>query len=418
MRGHPKPENQFLRLTVRTASNFGSESGSATIDRPVSLDVWRQLPFIPASALKGVIAGALGNVFEGGMLNQRRAIQNGFGSPDSGEGADFSPGVPSKVILGDGDLLAFPLLLGDGRRVLVFPASNVRGFALLEGSGLAHPPRLPDDAYAGTFDEGLVPGRPSQLYRDVSKEARRTLEVLLGQSLPGFILAGASAASRLWLHAAEERTLTALDNDEKTVKGKSLRRCELVPPGTVFLSFVTVRAGPEIDWSTFSRVQLGAWEATGCGFTKLEAVELAAVPPAQANSTVQRPPVQEPREEHVQMRLAFEAVSNAAARPEASKVRTILREFGPRVRTRGLTKALGFCLAKARPMTRKPSLESQAYCWFLGAVLAVRKDELFDAVSRIAGGVDPAPPDIEERAVWLSKYSEALLPEREEEGNE
>lgn len=118
------------------------------------------------------------------------------------------------------------------------------------------------------------------------------------------------------------------------------------------------------------------------------------------------------------MRLAFEAVSSVAARPEASKVRTILREFGPRVRTRGLTKALGFCLAKARPMTAKPSPESQAYCWFLGAVLAVRKDELFDAVSRIAGGVDPAPPDIEERAVWLSKYSEALLPEREEEGNE
>ena len=418
MSERPKPENQLLRLTVRTASNFGSESGSATIDRPVSLDVWRQLPFIPASALKGVIAGRLGNVFEDGRLNHQRAIENGFGSPDSGEGADFSPGVPSKVILGDGDLLAFPLLLRDGRRVLVFPASNAGRFALLVGSGLAHPPKLPEDAYAGDFDESLVPGRPSQLYRDVRPEARRALEVLLGKALPEFLLAGPRAAARLWLHAVEERTLTALDDDEKRVKDKSFRRCELVPAGAVFLSLVTVRHGPEIDWSAFSRLQLGPWEATGCGFTKLVAVEFEAVLPAQANSTVQRPPVPELREVHALMRQAFEAVSSVAARPEASKVRTILREFGPRVRTRGLTKALGFCLAKARPMTAKPSPESQAYCWFLCALLDARKDKLYDTVSRIAGGLDLAPPDIEERAVWLTKYSDALLPEREREGNE
>ncbi|MBN2054783.1 hypothetical protein JW905_07665, partial [bacterium] len=81
----------LLRITLLTPMNCGAMHGDSLLDAPTQKDAYDGLPFIPDSAIKGVIAGQLGDAI---ISNRKRASLYGFG--DHGTTA----GQPSKIDFG------------------------------------------------------------------------------------------------------------------------------------------------------------------------------------------------------------------------------------------------------------------------------------------------------------------------------
>ena len=235
------------------------------------------LPYLPHSALKGVLAGRHGNVHgRGGALNARRAKL--FGAPDVN---DDGSGRPGSLVFGDGEALAFPLLLRDGRRALVAVAATLRQLAH-HGLLPTVPLRPVDDprAWEGPVSSADLPALPEPLSTARFGFAAPALSHLLG--FPGpVIVAAADAARAFWQLAVEERTLTALGPDRRVQAG-SLRTVELVPAGALFVSRISNLAGEEADLGPAALLQLGAWEGTGCGY--FSAKLLSPPPPGETAS--------------------------------------------------------------------------------------------------------------------------------------
>lgn len=403
----PKGES-LLRLTARTPANFGSRGGTATVDRPVGLDVWHDLPFIPFSGLKGVIAGRFGNVREGDVLNEKRVKK--FGSPDHNVSSGRRQGSPSNLIIGDGNLLCFPLRLRSGSIARVFPAANLLKFLWVLGGHPVPTLSLPGDGrFSGPVQGAALPGNPTRQYADPGDATISLMARLLGRDPGPFALASPAVCRGLWRHACAEKTLTAIEHTLKKVRPRSLRRVELVPEGAVFLSHLTNLHDDESPFLIDQNVQLGAWESTGSGFFLLEVVSGAPVarvaghPEAAGGTSSERP-------DHHLMREAFEAIEKVRARPEAAIVRSILLEFGPRSRTQGWTQTLAFCLAKARMTTPVDQARPSAlgYRWFLETLFAAQRLDLLTYLPRLISGLVPWPPDTEAFSTWLRRYGETL----------
>src|SRR5437763_15492238 len=114
-----EPGEHLVRFAALTPANLGSAYGEATLDRPTRKEARFGLPYLPDSALKGVLAGALGDEGEA-----REAL---FGSADR-DATDTQPGrfgEPSPVIFGNGELLAFPVPVVGGAPAWVFPALHL-----------------------------------------------------------------------------------------------------------------------------------------------------------------------------------------------------------------------------------------------------------------------------------------------------
>ena len=405
-----RPGNQLLRITLVTPANFGASGGNATVDRPLLLNVWSGLPVLPDTALKGVIAGKRGNVYDGaGRENSARTSL--FGHADGIRGM-FQQGTPSKISFGDGELLCFPCLAGGGGIALVFPVQNLLRFAKFAAlEKLESLNFLDEDDFVGNVPASNLPTGILHRKADVHLPS---LASLVGHPATKFIIAGQRTSSRLWKMAVEERMLTAVDNRTSTAKGGSLRCVEMVPAGTVLLSYVTTRALSDVPLLDTQRLQLGAWENIGCGFVKLEIVELPLptvdlLPPDwfQGGPSVDRRP------EHEIMVDVFRKVHEVAQTPEAAHIRTIVKEFGPRWRTKGFGPTLSFCLAKAKLETQGEdvSSETKAYRWVLGMLLNVEGPSgalLSAACSLIAAETSPGL-ELESIWVWLCRYSESML---------
>ena len=218
--------HHLLRLTALTPANCGDTGGSAAIDRPVAVDAWAKLPYLPHSALKGVLAGRRGNVHRrgGGFEKDRTDL---FGAPDID---DTNTGREGDLVFGDAETLAFPALLHGGRRALVAPAAALGRLArrgILPAGTLRH---VGDErAWGGPVSRSELPQVSDRLVTARFGFDASVLSALLGFGGP-VIVAAAAAARALWQAAAvEERTLTAL-GDGRTVRKGSLRTIELSPP--------------------------------------------------------------------------------------------------------------------------------------------------------------------------------------------
>lgn len=426
------PGHHLMRLTARTAANTGDAGGSATVDRPVATDAWRGLPYLPASSLKGVLAGRLGNVElasrgpAAGPLNRRRTEL--FGAPDDDDAA--TAGRAGRVVLGDGEPLSFPLLLADGRRARVVVAETLFRLAHLgfvPGAGLQRVEW--EEGYEGPLGAGDFPPLPLRL-----RPARfgipptRVERLAGGQDGAVPVLAAPAAAEALWRAALEERTLTALGSD-RTVRQGSLRRVELIPPGTVFLSLVShLKATGAADLGPAAPLQLGAWESVGHGYFAAEVLgdlsdcaddaQLGS-PAATATAPGAAAPPREPWEV---MTEVYSQIAALRGRPEAPRVRSAVFDLGPRLRRWGLPATLAFCLAKAAPAGDGGELppERLAYRWLLAQLFALPSGSdhatLHRRVRRAVTGEDPAQAELETTALWLRRYAEILLPPERRNG--
>ncbi len=423
--------HHFLRLTALTPANCGDTGGSAAIDRPVAVDVWSGLPYLPHSALKGVLAGRLGNVYDGRTLNTRRTGL--FGAPDTD---DANVGRAGEVVFGDAETLAFPLLLRDGRRAMVAAASTLRRLAhhgILPEATLPHV----DDTQGwegpvALSDLPLISGRLRAVRFGFAAPA---LAALLGFRGP-VIVAAAEAARLCWQAAVEERTLTAL-GDGRTVRDGSLRTVELIPAGTLFVSLVSNLREDKVDLGPATPLQLGAWESTGSGWFSAEV--LGAMPAADPAED-QAPPAVEAaaghKARHEVMRIVFLALRDLENREEAQRARTrsAIFDLGPRLAQRGLAVTLAFCLAKAgggedpggkdaTTLENRFGLERAAYRFILRQLFAAGPQESNAElqeriVAAIRDGDAALPPDFDETRLWLRRYAETLLSEEDDHPSE
>lgn len=416
------PDDRLLRLMALTPANCGDAFGTATVDRPVSVDAWRELPYLPSSSLKGVLAGRRGNVFTAkGSLNRRRTDL--YGAPDREDRGD---GEPSKVVFGDGEPLAFPLLMTDGQRAWVVVAETVFQLArwgFVPAQGLR--PVESDLAFEGEVPRRILPPLSQTLERGRFGLERGVLTWLTGAANAPFLVAAPKAARALWLTALEDRTQTALGEDRR-VKAGSLRTVELIPAGSVFVSVVSNLHGQPIELGEASPLQLGAWESCGLGYFRGELVDARSTPPEQNTG-----PAEHSRKErasgvgerlpnHEVMRGVFEAVEVLAKRIEAGRVRSAIFDLGPRLGQQGVPATLAFCLAKAGGGEAEPSSgvtsrnrDQLAYRWILSQLFQMPKGASYDALHRrvvTAITEGDLPPDFEPTRLWLRRYAEILLP--------
>ena len=415
--------SSLLRLRVVTGTNCSGFGGTAMVDKPVAVDPFHHLPLIPASHIKGVIAGRLGNALPGESISPERAEL--FGRPDTAPSeaasrpATGTAGDPgAKLVFGDALPLCFPVPTRACGACWVYPAATLSRFWKLLGHD--HWKRLgglKQGQAAGTLPVVRLPGELEQGRLTVEE---RALRLLHGRTLPArFVIAGCSAAEKLWRAAVEELSLTALD--EGHVVDASLRRIERIPAGSLFLLFVT--SCREVTLPDLTRLQLGSGDGTGSGYVSVSRVNCRPHPgPAQENCPATEsiglggPEGESGKREYEIMERAYECLCSLATdKPGvAQKVRTVIRTFGMRWKTQGLSKTLAFSLAKAALGKDLRGAEARAHEWFLRRLLgcpeaAPAQDTLRQTAAAIIAGTAPPPVSLESHWLWLRRHSETLL---------
>ncbi len=444
---------QLLRLEVLSPAHLGAAEGEAALDRPTQKESRFGLPYLPDSALKGVLAGSYGNVPVDAPQAGEKAWERErlFGSPDR----RGRSGRPGPLVFGNGELLCFPFPGAESEPAWIFPALSVARFLRFATGGEAPAsaapalavlrwvegsrggrqafawPALP--ALAAAAD--LVPLTGGSVHRDgpvLVAQLRR----LAGPSLPAtapLVVAASERAGFLWRLAAERRVLTALDAGSGVVTAGTLRAVELIPPGAIFLSLVSCQEGAEEGAIRERLLQVGAWEGLGFGWLRPSLLDPsgplaapAAGPTAAAGRSRRVPP------DEGRILLAMHAAirrlhdSEEPAKLKAA-VHSAIDHFGSRAQGAGLPAALSFELAKARPGHSEPKLEARAHRWLLRTLLLAA-----DEPEPLAGPSEPllgwlgtapfSPGAIEARRDlllarwrWLRRFAELGLDEVEDE---
>jgi CRISPR/Cas system CMR subunit Cmr4 (Cas7 group RAMP superfamily) len=449
-----RPGEQLVRLEAISAAHLGAAEGGAALDRPTQKDVLAELPYIPDSALKGVLASRFGNPSDDEPNAGREAI---FGAPDrpGRPGRPRRPGRPGALVAGNGEMLCFPLPARDGLPVRVFPALGVARFLRRAAAGddlaaaldllrwveqeerVFATPRLPPIEPAAEV-EALTGASVARSGPALTAQLRR----LAGPHLPAaarLLVAPAAVAARLWRLAAERRTMTALDAGRRVVAGGSLRSVELIPAGTVFLALVSWLGAAPQDDALPDRLQAGAWEGLGLGWLELSAVAGAAAAGAGAPTAAvaaspnpgRRPAVLDEARILTAAHAAIRRIRESPEPPAFRRaVRSILYNFGLRAQFGGLAAALGFELAKARPAEAEPTTEARAHRWVLRALVSADPDLEPPAgaceplLEWLAGQpfapetLDAATERIFRRWHWLRRFVELGLEEEDAGGEE
>ncbi|MEW6364132.1 MAG: RAMP superfamily CRISPR-associated protein [Acidobacteriota bacterium] len=406
------PGPHLLRITILTPANLGSTGGSAALDRPVSVDAFQGLPYLPASSLRGVLAGRKGNVRDpvGGFNAARTSL---YGSPDDAADGRHRPGEASRIVVGDGELLCFPCSLEDGARLLVIPVVQLARIIKIFGwADCLIVPNLRDSEYAATRDLSAL--GTDLTHRSLEVDLQAIVELAAQRAAEQVVLAGGRVARLLWRRSREVRTLTAVDRATKVVEDGSLRRIELITPGTVFVSFISVYGDDSISLLDDQPLQLGAWENIGLGYAWLDTVDPPTLHPPVLLRSARRLETESDLEV---MRRVFEHVERLIGKEESAIAYSLSRETGPRWGARGVGKTLAFCLAKAHLAAEAKehlSGEAKAYRWFLQAVFRESDEEgLISRVQNVIKGDEAVPAAFRTTLVWLSRYAEVLLKRKE-----
>lgn len=419
-------EHQLICIQLLANANFGSASGRVTLDRPTQVDAYFGLPFIPNSSLRGVMHALC-------ELDNHPLLKSAFGLSDTNEEGDRIPNVPGNLVIGNGDLLAFPVLAENGERFWVFPVQNIYKFLALEElfASTVKLARLAKLIYTPSSEDQTnalgIPAIPflntpftiKQIPTTQNREEIAQLLMVLRKWCTGWIpeddpllIVSHQTASYLWDKAADIRDATAL-NPKKTAQSQSLRRIETIPEGTIFLSLVTYLDDKPLTF-TDRPIQVGSSEGKGLGFCRLAVIEEGDVEhpfPAIAATSAEEMPTN--AEIMMTIYSAIDELTTNENSDESlrKKVRTAIGDFGWRMQTEGLEAALAFALAKAKPHSAKRTTENNAYKWFLQTLLSTNGElkpapgeqwfaETFTEAEKIA---------IRQRWLWLRKYAEIRL---------
>ncbi|NLP09427.1 hypothetical protein GX408_03415 [bacterium] len=429
-----KNGNSFLRIQLLTPANFGAAGGKATLDSPTQVDVYTGLPYIPDSSLKGVFK----SIFE---TNKHGDIEIVFGSQDvnsdtviefDGKNSMKSQYSSGKLIFGNGELLAFPFVISGGQRLWIFPMDNLIKFVELENlAATNHQMGSLFHGFYTSHDHILIFGDPAKVksldfkfssfnvinYPNELKQFHTCLKRWCANAIPQdepWLIVKADTALELWLRSAEYRTLTAL-NELKTALGQSLRRIELVPANTLFLSFLTWLEDKPFKLE-MDAIQVGAYESLGLGFCNLSAVEdTLLIQDNQKTESIalERTDVFSGHEIMVDCHRRIAEI--AKDDNLGAKVRSIITSFGARVQREGIEVALGFEFAKAKIAIKPEGKEAIAHRWFISNLLEKKESELPNCWETwFANQINSKDKEkLLLRWQWFRRYSEILIKKEE-----
>lgn len=429
-----KPGHHLVRLTLLSNANLGAISGRATLDRPTQVEAYSGLPFIPNSVLRGVLRDACES---SPTKNLRDSVEHFFGSRNRRTPAIGDDNFMGNLVIGNGDLLVFPVRALTGERCWVFPRLSLLKVLYLESLGDASQPDLSPIIDRLTQIEKnaayvlAIPALPpfsapltiKQVQADIQDTAGKLLALLTrwsGKSLLSaetVIIADERAAGCLWQQASEVRDATALDSRTKTAKAKSLRRIETIPEGTVFFSFVSLLDGVDFQFPV-EIIQLGSDEGTGLGYCQIDMIPDPASPVELASPEIDKSQPKGATETHILLRNAHEAIGEANKNKKEQafrdKLASAIGDFGWRLYTQGLEATIAFALAKAKPAVKdesKRNPETRAYEWLLKHLLNISSDlSTFNGQPWFSQPFDNTfAAEVLSRWQWLRRCSELEL---------
>ena len=397
-------------------------------------------PYLPDSALKGVLAAPHDEAVasEEGEEGPRERL---FGRGDEGA----RRGRPGSLVIGNGELLAFPSPLAGGGRAWIVPALGAAAFLDHEGSSspqaldlLERLEQAPEDRRAFAtpalprlaFPIDLLPV-PAGLAKLGGHALLASLRRLAGTAVPPgapLLVVASPVAAELWRTAAERRVLTGLDARRRTVSRGSLRAVEAHPrrlglpqPGQPpRRRRVRAAATPPARRLGEPRPRLGRARAArqagparrhrraGAAHRRHRRRRRRATGLVRAGHGRDAPGDPGPRRGR-----RGEAHGGRPLGPQP------LRLPGPR---RGSRRRARLRLAKAKLADRKPAEEARAHRWLLSALVTESPDPLQAAAPChalvewlkgepfAAGRLESLRDLVLARSLWLRRHAELGLP--------
>lgn len=417
-------EHNILILQLIQAANFGSASGNFVVDSPTQKEAYLNLPFIPDSAIKGVLKDSFN-----GNSKLKNSLKTVFGDPGSDiEESKTLTNGPGKLIVGNGDLIAFPLLTKDGKRCWIFPVGNV--LKLLKLWHIANNEKLSIPMLSSRFfdndnnkktillnvDELHDLGIDLEWIREIELKdeivfLKKILFSIASELIPKkepWLIISNTCSAMVWNMATEIRTLTALSK-EKTAKAQSLRKIEVIPESSIFFSFTSWLGDSALEFPD-EVIQVGGFEGIGLGWLRiflLEEIDLSAA--VEYEIMAHGIPV-EKRE--IIMKKMFEKINALERKPSEFKknVKTVVSSFASKTMENGFEAAIAFELAKAKMLSSKRSSERDAHKWLLLTLLEKTDLSLVDFEELFRW-----PFSQKQKSDWLlklnylRKYSEIML---------
>lgn len=430
------PQHLFIRIQLLQNANFGAASGKVTLDRPTQVDAYLELPFVPNSTLRGVLRNQI-EWYPGAGQNADAMFGTRLKQPESPQ--VLRENDPGKLIVGNGDPLAFPVLSADGRRCWVLPYVFLAKFMMLDSlcGTVIQTPRIGQSLRQADPKVGRMLALPEAPPLETSRKIKPVPPASLGDEidllrtalarwagdwLPAdepWLIVDDRTATALWLQAAEIRDQTALD-ERKVARDQSLRRIETVPEGTLFLSWLSWLGEGDLSLDPLT-IQLGSGEGKGSGFCRIAPLGGSKAAPAKAPQPPAEPRpstrIESDSEAMVYIYKKIQQLQTPPDRTFQKKLRSAIGDVGWRIKSAGMETALSFALAKAKPDKPDPKPEQLAYRWLLKTLLNASGD-----LSSLAGQLfdqDFSPEEkinLLRRWQWLRKYSEVELVTANPEG--
>lgn len=442
---------QLVKIQLLTAANFGTDAGRVTLDSPTQLDADLHLPFLPNSALRGILKDACRHIR--GIKN---SVEDIFGLSDGDDPDSPRENKPGQLILGNGELLCFPFTSADGHYYWIFPLTQIlKALAWqcfwgdeIKVAQIAGRIATQEEQGINTALALATRGIPQveapftikALNTDSDEEylkVSRLWQILrhwCSHWLPSesmLVVTDRRTSSFFWQQAADIRTQTAL-NPARTALPGSLRRKETIPDGSLFFSLVSWMGDTAIDLSALQNValQAGSDEAVGSGFLRLaplpevreKDLESAAKIDAPKGSgfidtSAAQPPAATMTQVYKQFERRLKVIREKENAALPRKFRAAINSFGWRWQREGAETALAFSLAKACYRQREETAERLAHRWLLEIVLnkdaPARESLPFDFQEPISQEMHR---DVMERWQWLRRFAEfELLPQKEED---
>lgn len=411
---HIKPGNNVLTFYSLTPANFGTQWGTIYVDSPTQIDEQYGLPYIPNSALKGILRSNI----ELTKKNANLIKKHHFGTPDGPiEKEKF--GSEGKIIFGNAYPVIFPFKFLNREKAFIVPIVNlyylnnfISFIAIDSKVNDLFKTIISEDKNRNIFclnsfnilSDFKINLYPYRVPSETIEEILKILSKLTSSNFienKNFILAGPKMSKLLWQKSSELRYQIEI-NGKKITKDGSLRTIELIPEETLFASVISNFSNhkfPIID----PIISIGAWEKYGFGWFLLNRFSRTDIILNDNQFHSDKIKINTVIDSEIMTNI-YRAIFTKEL-PESKKILTIAQNFGIYLHKYGIEAALFFELAKAKAYKKSNSAETLSHRWLLAQLMEMETDiENASEIKKIAKKITNKIPSIsEEETIKMAK---------------